>query len=292
MKYNDPSGCLRPSCADARGTFIGQAKHSRESRCGGRGVPTCAVHVRVRASISNNPNPRCRYISDLLGIPSSTWGPSFIAYEMQLLSPERSTPAVHAQISSSLPQLDDQAAGLNLLDIPKLPLAQIWQRICQLPMCDRCALLATCKAALCTFGAITDRMERLQLMFDDGTFHGPTDRIGGQLAQGGGARVSDPASRQSDGRNLAPGWIFAQKVLLWFPNATIGRLELHFASAGGRRMLRSFTVAAAGRLRHVTALELNGPHIKVRKFQGKSSGGNPREIQMFKTWHIPVGIKV
>ena len=188
---------------------------------------------------------------------------------MQLLSPERSTPAVHAQTSSGLPQLDAQAAGLSFLDIPKLPLAQIWQRVCQLPMRDRCALLATCKAALGTFGQITDRMERLQLMFDQGTVQGPTELVGRlQLGQNRGMTVSDHSPRQ-DRRNLAPGWIHAQKVLLWFPNATIGRLELHFASAGGRRMLRSFTVAAAGRLRHVTALELSGPHIKVRKFQGK-----------------------
>ena len=205
-----------------------------------------------------------------------------------------------SQTSSGSLQTDGQA-GLNLLDFPKLPLLLIWQRICQLPMRDRRALLATCKAALGTFGEITDRMDRLKLILDDGTlyglsdnmdrlmqifddgtfygltgrdemlklifdgttFHGPTDRIErSQLPQGGGARVPDHTPWQD--QSWVPGWAHALKVLSWFPNATIGRLELCFASASGQEMLRSFMAAAAGRLGQVTALELNGPHIEVR----------------------------
>ena len=99
------------------------------------------------------------------GIHAST---CFVDHDMQLVPPEGSI--VHARTSSgSVPTRrgDLQAAGLSLLDFPKLPLALIWQRMCQLSMHDRCALLATSKAALGIFGEITDHMGRLQLTFDD-----------------------------------------------------------------------------------------------------------------------------
>ena len=182
---------------------------------------------------------------------------------MQLLSPERIM--VPAQAYSGSPQMNDQADLNPLLDLPKLPLSLIWQRICQLPMRDRCALLATCKCARGTFSEITDTMDRLQLLFGEGFIQGLTDHIEGKLSLGGGARVSDQAPQQ-EGHSRVPAWAHALKVLSWFPHTTIGRLELSFASAGSRQMLQSFTAAAACQLRLMTALELNGPHIEVRKF--------------------------
>ena len=168
---------------------------------------------------------------------------------MQLVPPEGSI--VHARTSFSSVSTrrgDLQAAGLNLLDFPKLPLALIWQRIRQLPMCDRCALLATSKAALGTFGEITDHMGRLQLTFDDdagafpglneGTFPGLNDE--GALPErttdcderpqlspeegmrvsdltprqeGGGPRVSDHAPAGQGDHRRGPGRVRALKVL-------------------------------------------------------------------------------
>ena len=143
---------------------------------------------------------------------------------------------------------DQQSAGLNLLDFPKdfpkdLPLALIWQHICQLPMRDRCALLATCKAALGTFGEIADHMERLQLS------QGGEVRLSDHAPrqEGEGVRVSDLTPAWQGDHSRVPGRGHPLKVLSWFPNATIGRMELRFASAGGRPLLRSFSVPLLAR---------------------------------------------
>ena len=165
------------------------------------------------------------------------------------------------------------ADQLSLLDFPQLPLALIWQYMCKLPMCDRCALLATCKAALGTFGEITGRMERLQLTllgesalqpWQEGVATEPlTDHylVRQQLSE----RMAPSEDAQKQPQLGSTGR--AAKVLSWFPNAEIGKLVMHCAGKDTWRALQSLTAAAARRLKHVTALELKGPKSpEVRKY--------------------------
>ena len=140
-------------------------------------------------------------------------------------------------------------ADCRLLLFPDLPLALIWHHVCKLPMHDRCALLATCKRALSTFGGLTGRMERLQLTLGEGP-----------------APDSSTAHVQHGGYSG-----HALKVLAWFPGTRIIKLELRFAAgrmgAAGSRVitpsLRSFATGAQTWLMHVTSLKLSDSKVMV-----------------------------
>ena len=142
-------------------------------------------------------------------------------------------------------------ADCRLLQFPDLPLALIWHHVCKLPMHDRCALLATCKRALSTFGGLTGRMERLQLTLGER----PAPDSSTAHAQQGGYSGN------------------ALRVLSWFPGTRIGRLELRFAAghmgaAGSRPItpsLRSFATGAQTWLMHMTSLKLSDSKVTVRE---------------------------
>ena len=134
-------------------------------------------------------------------------------------------------------------ADCRLLQFPDLTLSLIWHHVCKLPMHDRCALLATCKRALSTFGGLTDRMERLQLTL--AATHINTDRR---------SLLARPQRGGPSG--------YALRVHSWFPGARIVRLELRFAAGCvGGPSLRSFAVGAGMWLMHITSLKL---HAVVR----------------------------
>ena len=140
----------------------------------------------------------------------------------------------------------------RLLEFPDLTLSLIWNHVRELPMRNRCALLATCKKALSTFAGLTDRMERLQL-----TLLEATPKPDGSSRQNAAAHPQLGASS---------GGHHAFKVLSWFPGTLcVGRLELQFSvGCAGSPSLRSFAFGASMWLTRITNLELNASNSKVR----------------------------
>ena len=130
-----------------------------------------------------------------------------------------------------------------LNDLGLLPLMAIWERVRKMPMADSCALLATCKQALSTFGGLTDRMARMQLTVS-----------GKQPEQGRGGLL--PSQKA-----LRPCFKQALETLSWFPAAVIEKLELHVAALQHYNhedttspALMNFTISAGAQLKHVTSL--------------------------------------
>ena len=128
-------------------------------------------------------------------------------------------------------------------DLGMLPLMAIWERVRKMPMADSCALLATCKKALSTFGGLTDRMARMQLTVS-----------GKQPEQGRGGLL--PSQKA-----LRPYFKQALKTLSWFPAAAIEKLELHVDDDlyydhedPMSPALKNFTISAGAWLKHVTSL--------------------------------------
>ena len=168
--------------------------------------------------------------------------------------------------------MDDQLDCLILQD-PHLPLHVIWDLVCKMPMRDRCALLATCKKALSTFGGLTTRMARLRLTMCEKprqTRQAAAPSAQQLRLQGGDpssaleilppwrSGMQAPPAQQQLLQRGDPGQALA--ILSRFPNAVIRKLELQFVGMRDVAMytpMRSFTAGAGAWLRHVTSLELN-----------------------------------
>ena len=137
--------------------------------------------------------------------------------------------------------MDDQL-NCRLLQDPQLPLHVIWDLVCKLPMRDRCALMATCKKALHTFGGLTTRMARLRLTMCEKP------------------RQTRQATKALAKHLLRGDSSHALGILSQFPDATFEKLQLQFIGMHDVPMsasIQHFTAGAGARLRHVTSLELN-----------------------------------
>ena len=184
--------------------------------------------------------------------------------------------------------MDSQTQSFILHDLPELCLSVIWQHVCELPMADRRALLATCKKALSMFGGLIDRMERLELTMKQvrtrAVAEAPTGlpcsaaigcsskkrmvavpTINAQAPQPQGSSSSSMVAWQTSNaprtqQQQRGSFRTALLILSCFPRARLEHLDLHFRDSPGLMLspaLAAFFLNSPGALEQVDCLGMN-----------------------------------